>query len=298
MEKRQTEKHSWTAYVLIFPSIIIFSVFMIWPGVYTIYLSFLDWNLISPNKKFVGLENYIQLFQDPITYKIIINTFAYIVILLILNWLVPYTLSFVLEYAISKGKNFYKKVYFLPSLISLVVGSMLYTWILNPVSGPVAILFGYLGIHLPMWSNTSGLVILVLSLITSWKVFGYNFIVLLSGVSNIPQSVIEAAKIDNVPLHKIFLQIVLPMSSATGIYVFIMTIVQGLQFIFTPINVVTQGGPNYASSNLIYHSYQNAFVLYKTGESAALSTITLILFALLLLLEFRFVERRLYYAGR
>lgn len=291
-------RHSWIAYVLILPSVIIFSIFLIWPGVYTVYLSFLDWNLISPNKTFVGFDNYIHLFQDPVTWKILINTFTYIVILLLLNWLVPYALSFVLEFAIAKGKSFYKKVYFLPSLISLVVGSMLYVWILNPVSGPVALIFGYFGIHLPMWSNTGGLVILVLSLITSWKVFGYNFIVLLAGVSNIPQGVIEAAKVDHIPLHRIFLQIVLPMSSATGIYVFIMTIVQGLQFVFTPINVVTQGGPDYASSNLIYHSYQDAFVLYKTGESAALSTITLILFAFLLFLEFRFVERRLYYAGR
>lgn len=288
----------WIAYLFVLPSVVIFSIFMIWPGIYTIYLSFLDWNLISPDKEFVGLQNYINLFYDPNTYKILINTFVYILILLTINCLLPYILAFILEYVISKGKGFYKKVIFLPSIISLVVGSMLYVWILNPVSGPVAIIFRHFGIYLPMWSNTTGLVLVVLSLITSWKVFGYNFIVLLAGVSNIPAGVIEAARLDNIPLHRVFLQIVLPMSSATGIYVFIMTIVQGLQYIFTPINVITQGGPNYASSNMIYHSYQNAFVLYKTGESAALSTLTLLLFIFLLFLEFHFVERKVYYAGQ
>ena len=81
------------------------------------------------------------------------------------------------------------------------------------------------------------------------------------------------------------------MSSATGIYVFITTIVQGLQYVFTPIEVVTQGGPNYASSNLIYMSYHEAFTLYRTGTSSAVSVITMVLFIVLLLLEFRFVEK-------
>lgn len=151
------------------------------------------------------------------------------------------------------------------------------------------------GLNLPVWSKTEGWVIAVLSMITSWKVFGYNFIVILSGVSGVSSEVIEAARLDNVPLWKIFTDIVLPMSSATGIYVFIITIVQGLQYVFTPIKVVTQGGPNYASSNLIYMSYHEAFTLYRTGTSSAASVITMLLFIVLLILEFRFVEKGVYY---
>ena len=138
-------------------------------------------------------------------------------------------------------------------------------------------------------------VIAVLSIITSWKVFGYNFIIILAGVSGVSQEVIEAARLDNIPLWKIFRDMVVPMSSATGIYVFITTIVQGLQYVFTPIKVVTQGGPNYASSNLIYMSYHEAFTLYRTGTSSAVSVITMVLFIVLLLLEFRFVEKGVYY---
>ena len=85
------------------------------------------------------------------------------------------------------------------------------------------------------------------------------------------------------------------MSSATGIYVFITTIVQGLQYVFTPIKVITQGGPNYASSNLIYASYHEAFTLYRTGTSSAISILTMLLFIVLLLLEFKFVEKGVYY---
>lgn len=288
-------KEAFTAYAYILPAILAFIVFMFYPFFRTIYLSFLKWNLVSPNKQFVGLKNYITVFQSPITYKVIGNTFVYIVVLLILNWVAPYILSFILSIIIKRGKNFYKAAFFLPSVISMVVGAMLYTWILNPVSGPVAIIAKRIGLTMPIWSTTQGLVIVVLSLIGSWKIFGYNFIVVFAGVSGVSSEVIEVAKTDNIPSHKIFLDIVLPMSSATGIYVFIITIVQGLQYMFTPIKVITMGGPNNASANMIYYSYNEAFLLFRTGVSSAFSIITMVLFVFLLILEFKFVEKKIYY---
>lgn len=284
-----------TPHLFILPSLAVFAVFMFWPVVNTIYLSFFSWNMIKPTKEFVGFENYIQIFSDPMAYKIMGNTFLYIVILLLLNFVAPYILSFILSVVIKKAKGFYKSVLFLPSVISLVVGSMLYLWILNPISGPVAIIAEFFGITLPIWTKTDGLVIVVLSLITSWKIFGYNFIVILAGVSGVSSEVIEAAKMDNVPMWRIFKDIIVPMSSATGIYVLIMTIVQGLQYVFTPIKVITQGGPNYASSNAIYNVYQEAFVLYRTGTASAFAIITMVLFIALLILEFKFVEKGVYY---
>lgn len=95
-------------------------------------------------------------------------------------------------------------------------------------------------LKLPFWSKTEGWVIAVLCIITTWKTFGYNFINILAGVSGVSMEVIEAARLENVPMWKIFKDIVVPMSSATGIYVFITTIVQGLQYVFTPIKVITQ----------------------------------------------------------
>ncbi len=258
-------------------------------------LELFDWNMIKPVKTFVGWGNYIALLQDPLTYKVMTNTLAYIVILLILNCAAPYALAFILSFVIKRRQGFYKSAFFLPSVISLVVGSILYLWILNPISGPVAIIAKALGISVPIWSKTQGLVIVVLSIITTWKVFGYNFIVIYGGVAGVPSEVIEAARIDNVPLHRIFFDIVLPMSSATGVYIFIMTIVQGLQYVFTPIKVITQGGPDNASSNAIYNVYQEAFTLYHTGYASAFAVVTMALFVVLLIAEFKYVEKGVYY---
>lgn len=296
--KQWNDWYKWNAllaYGFILPSLLAFAVFMFYPLFYTLYLSFFDWNMIKPVKAFVGWANYVAVFQDPLTYKVMKNTLAYIVILLLLNCAAPYVLAFILLFVIKRGQGFYKSAFFLPSVISLVVGSILYLWILNPISGPVAIIAKYFGITVPIWSKTEGLVICVLSIITTWKVFGYNFIVIFGGLAGVPHEVIEAARIDNVPLHRIFFDIVLPMSGATGIYIFIMTIVQGLQYVFTPIKVITQGGPDNASSNAIYNVYQEAFTLYHTGYASAFAIVTMALFVTLLIIEFKYVEKGIYY---
>lgn len=207
-------KEKLTPHLLILPSIIAFALFMFWPLIRTIYLSFFSWNMVKPTKTFVGLSNYIEIFNDPLTYKIMGNTFLYIIILLLINFVAPYILSFILSVVITKAKGFYKSVIFLPSVISLVVGSILYLWILNPISGPAAVIAKWFGITLPIWTKTDGLIVVILSLITSWKIFGYNFIVVLAGVSGVSSEVIEAAKLDNIPMHKIFIDIIIPMSSA------------------------------------------------------------------------------------
>ena len=254
---QEEKKQTLLGYLFLVPSLAVFAVFMFYPLFYTVYLSFFEWNMVKPVKKFVGLANYAAIFRDPNSWKIAGNTAVYILVLLVLNFVLPYILSFILSAVIKRGQGFYKAVFFLPSVISLVVGSILYIWILNPISGPVALVLKYFGLALPFWSKAEGWVIAVLSII--------------------------------------FRDMVVPMSSATGIYVFITTIVQGLQYVFTPIKVVTQGGPNYASSNLIYMSYHEAFTLYRTGTSSAVSVITMVLFIVLLLLEFRFVEKGVYY---
>jgi sn-glycerol 3-phosphate transport system permease protein len=288
-------REHWLPYVLVLPALLIFTIFVFIPFFYTVYLSFFDWNMIKPVKNFVGWKNYLHILQDPLTWIILKNTAAYLGILLVFNCAAPYGLAFVLSFVIKRGQGFYKGAFFLPSVISLVVGSILYLWILNPVSGPAAVVAHYLGIVLPVWSITQGWVIVVLSLITTWKVFGYNFIVILGGVAGVSQEIIEAAKIDDVPLYRIFWDLVLPMSSATGVYIFIMTIVQGLQYVFTPIKVITQGGPDNGSSNIVYAVYQEAFVLYHTGPAAALSILSMGLFLLLFFLEFKYVEKGVYY---
>ena len=105
----------------------------------------------------------------------------------------------------------------------------------------------------------------------------------------------DPAKLEKTSHTKIFTGIVMPLTSSTAIYVLIISIVQGMQYVFTPIKVLTQGGPNNASSNIIYGVYQEAFTFYNTGKASALSIMTMVIFLILLYLEFKYVEKGVYY---
>lgn len=283
------------ALLFIMPALSVFLLFMFYPLAYTLYLSFFRWNMVSPQMKFAALDNYIRLLTSAVTMQVIENTLLYIVILVLLNFLLPYGLSFVNTFLMKRGKNIYKTLLFSSSLIALVVGAILFQWIFNPVSGPVAAVADMAGVTLPAWSKTPGLVIVIISLVAVYKAFGYNFLILLSGMNNVPEELIEAARLEKASNRNIFTRIVMPLTSSTAVYILIMTIVQGLQYVFTPIKVLTQGGPNDASSNIIYQGYDYAFTFYETGMSAALAIVTMIIFLLLLYLEFRYVEKGVYY---
>jgi len=291
----QTGREHFLAWCFVAPATLAFVVFMFWPLVYTLYLSFLKWNMVAINKVMVGLKNYEAVFNDPVTKKLLGNTLLYIVILVLLIFVLPYILAFVNTFVMGKGKGIYKTLLFIPSLISLVVGAIVLQWIFNPLSGPVGAVLGRFGIAMPSWSKTKGLVVLVISLVAVLKSFGYNFLVLLSGMSGVSTELIEAARLEKTPNRKIFGKIVMPLTSSTAIYVLIMSIVQGMQYVFTPIKVLTQGGPDFASSNIIYGVYQEAFGYYNTGKASALSIITMLVFLVLLFLEFKYVEKGVYY---
>ncbi|WP_317855599.1 sugar ABC transporter permease [Chakrabartyella piscis] len=293
MELNQREKIK--SILFLSPAIICFVVFLLIPMLYTVYLSFFDWNMIRPEMDFVGLDNYIKIFTDETTYKVLRNTFSYIGIILITNFCIPFVFAFVCKFVLHKFANFYKTTMFMPGFISLIVGSVIFTWILNPIVGPVALFLKEFGVKMPVWSTTEGLVIVVISLITSWKSFGYNFIMLYSAVSGVSGEVIEAAQLDNIPLRKIFLQIVAPMTGFTSFYMFVMTIIQGLTYVISPIDVLTKGGPNYGSSNIVYAAYFKAFYMFDTGGAAAMAVITLVIFGFGLFLLNEVVGKLVYY---
>ncbi len=290
-----TTKGKLKSFLFLSPAIICFVVFLLIPMLYTIYLSLFDWNMIRPTKEFVGFENYIKLFEDEVTYKVLGNTFLYIAIILVLNFCIPFVFAFVCKFVLKKFQNFFKVTMFLPGFISLIVGSIIFTWILNPIVGPVAFILEAFGLKMPIWSTTEGLVIVVISLITSWKSFGYNFIMLYSAVGGVSSEVIEAAYLDNIPMHKIFLHIVAPMTGSTSFYLFIMTIIQGLTYVINPIDVLTNGGPNYGSSNIVYHAYFKAFNVFDTGGAAAIAVLTLLIFGVGLYILNTVVGKMVYY---
>lgn len=283
-------------YILAFllPSLVIFGVFMLYPILQNIELSFYSWNMVSPNKKYVGLGNYLNLLSDSDFIKAFGNTGVYMVLLLLMIFVLPYGAAYILGLLLKKGSQFYRAILFFPSLLSFVVAAVIYNWILNPLSGPLAELLSMMGIESPYWFRTPGLVIFALSFITAWRSFGYNLIVFLGAIVEVPQDMIEAARLEKASDWTIFWQIIFPMTSPTALFVFIMTVTFGLSYVFTPINILTQGGPTQASTNIIYLIYQYGFDYFQTGRAAATAIVMLVIFMILVVIQ-KWLEKKVHY---
>lgn len=289
------EKRKWQAFLFLLPSVFFFAVFSYWPLLQNLYLSFFSWNMVSPNMKFVGLDNYVSVLGSEELIKILVNTVVFVAIMLVLNFVLPYLFSFVLGHLIERGKGFYRSTLFMPATLSLAVASILFLWIYNPLAGPLSIVLSWFDIESPRWFKENWLVIFAICTIIGWKVFGYNLIVMLAAMLAVPKEMIEAAKLENASNWQIFKQIIVPMTSSTAIYVFTITVVFGLQYVLVPVNMLTQGGPDQGSSNLVYIIYQYAFVFFQTGKSAAFAIITMVCYIAFLLFRNKYLEKKVYY---
>ncbi len=285
------------AWLYLFPALLIFMVFYYRPLLEDAYLSFFQWNMISPTMKFVGLANYQQIFASKEFGKILGNTGILVVLLLIFNFLLPYGFAFVLTQLIGNKKvqALFRSAFFLPSTISLAVASIIFLWMYNPLAGPVSLVLKAFGLESPRWFKESGLVIFALSTIIGWKAFGYNLIVLIAAMVSVPRELIEAAKLENASNWTIFRKVIVPMTSPTALYVFTITIIFGLQYMLVPTNMLTQGGPDQGSSNIVYIVYQYALVFFQTGKSAAFAMLCMAVYVIFLFLKARFLDRRVHY---
>lgn len=288
-------KNGKEALLYIFPAAALFLIFFYWPLLQNIYLSFFSWNMVSPTMKFVGIENFTELLASAELLKILLNTVLFVAIMLVLNFLLPYIYSFVLGHLVHRWNAFYRSALFLPSTLSLAVASILFLWIYNPLAGPLSIILGWFDMESPRWFKENYLVIFAICTIIGWKVFGYNLIIMLAAMVAVPREMIEAAKLENASNWVIFKKIILPMTSSTAIYVFTITVVFGLQYVLVPVNMLTQGGPDQGSSNLVYIIYQYAFTFFQTGKSAAYAVITMVCYLAFLYVKNKYLEKKVYY---
>lgn len=286
---------SWQAVGFLAPASLLLFVFYYWPLLQDLWLSLHQWNMVSPTMKYVGLQNYAQVLSGSEFIAIVGNTLLYVVVLLLLNFLLPYGVSFVMTHVLQRCQFFYRSALFIPSTISLAVAGIVFLWIFNPLAGPLQILLGGLGWESPRWFKESGLVIVIISVIIGWKVFGYNLILLVAAMVDVPRELIEAARLENVSNWQLFRRIIVPLTSSTALYVFVITVVFGLQYVLVPVSMLTQGGPDQGSTNLVYIVYQYGFVFFQTGKAAALAILTMLVFAVFLLLKHRVLDKRVHY---
>ena len=282
-------------YLYLAPMLALLAVFTYWPLVHTAYLSVVRWNMApGAAMPFVGLANFASVTSGSLFAAASYNTVIYLAASIPLKVLLPIPIA-VFVWSLGGRGAAYRTILFLPTLISFVVVSVVVLWLLNPMGGHVPALLAMAGVAMgnPL-ADAERAIWLVIGL-SSWKVLGFHVLIYVAGLSAIPRDLVEAMRIDGAGDWRILRSLIWPLLGPTTLFVLISTILFTLQQCFTPIDILTQGGPSNGTTNLFYMVYQLAMRSFDIGGGAAG---TVMLFALLLLLvaaKFALLDRRVAY---
>ena len=282
-------------YLYLAPMLALLAVFTYWPLVHTAYLSVVRWNMApGAAMPFVGLTNFASVTSGSLFAAASYNTVIYLAASIPLKVLLPIPIA-VFVWSLGGRGAAYRTILFLPTLISFVVVSVVVLWLLNPMGGHVPALLAMAGVAMgnPL-ADAERAIWLVIGL-SSWKVLGFHVLIYVAGLSAIPRDLVEAMRIDGAGDWRILRSLIWPLLGPTTLFVLISTILFTLQQCFTPIDILTQGGPSNGTTNLFYMVYQLAMRSFDIGGGAAG---TVMLFALLLLLvaaKFALLDRRVAY---
>lgn len=264
----------------VLPALVGTMIFIVIPVFFSFYLSFCHWDLLT-KIKFVGFENYITLLTSPSFGLILKNTFVFALSTAIIAIIIPLILAAVLNNKI-RGTEFFKTAYFLPFITPMIVVAIAWEWIFDPNNG----LLNYILKANINWLYDTKTAMLALIIVSSWKLIGYNMVILLSGFSGINQNLYEASKIDGANQIQTFFRITLPLLSPTIFFVMVITTISSFQ-VFDLIYLMTQGGPMDSTNVLVYWIYKNAFEFFNIGEASAGAYILFLVILLLTIVQWK-----------
>lgn len=276
-------KNVLTVLLFVLPALIPLIVFWIYPILRSIWLSFTDWDFMTPDYNMVGFKNYISLFKDSRFYNALWNTLVFT-----LGTLLP-TIIGGLLLALLLRKNFrgnciYKFVLFSPWITPTVAISIVWQWIFEE-DGLANMVLGLFNLPALKWINSSDTAMLSVIIVTVWKSLGYAMIFYLSALEKVPAELYEASSLDGARPVRQFFDMTLPSISPTTFFLMIITMVNSLQA-YDQIQILTQGGPSGSTRTLLYMYYQLGFEEFKMGQATAVAVVMIIITAALSLIQF------------
>ncbi len=273
--------------LFILPAIVGTFIFIVIPTIASFALSFADWDLLN-DIKYVGLQNYYEIFTDKVFVKILINTFVYSISVTAFGVIIPLVLACILNSKIW-FKDFYKTAYFIPFVTPMIVSAIVWEWIFDPNIG---CLNQFLHLHIN-WLYDTNFAMPALIIVSVWKLIGYNMIIFLAGLTGINSELLEASKIDGANAIQTFTKITIPLLSPTIFFVVIITAISSFQ-VFDLIYLMTQGGPLDSTNVIVYAIYKNAFEYFRIGKASALAYVLFVIIFILTSLQWYFRKKMVY----
>lgn len=287
------KRYKKTAAFLIVPQLLVTLFFFIWPACGALVQSFYFSDAFGLHKRFAGLGNFIDLLTSPDYGLAVFVTVITAVSITLL------TMGFGLLLAVlvngrGKGQQLYKSLLLWPYAIAPAVAAILWRFLCHPTLGWLTALLQWVGVDFNYLIHAKQ-ALLVVIMTASWQQFSYNFLFFFASLKMIPRSLIEAAMLDGASGWRRFWQIVFPLLSPTTFFLLVMNLIYSFFDTFGIIHVMTNGGPGYSTTTLIYKVYKDGFVNMDPGSSSAQSVMLMLIVVGLTLLQFRYLEKKVHY---
>ncbi|WP_432662211.1 sugar ABC transporter permease [Wukongibacter baidiensis] len=271
-------------YYFLSPILIIFCIFMIYPIIDSLFLSFKEFKYGEYN--FVGLRNYIMLFKDEIFIKSLKNTFTYLIIQVPIMIMLALIFAVVLNQQFLKFKGFFRISIFMPAITGLVAYALIFKLLLNSDYGLINHFLKALGFHGVDWLSRPLSAKASIMIAITWRWTGYNMVIMIAGLQRIPYEIYEACDIDGANRFQTFMKITLPLMKPIILFCAITSTIGTLQ-LFDEAYILTNGGPDNATTTVAHYLYNQGFRYLKFGYAAAMSYILVGIIAILSLIQFK-----------
>lgn len=274
-------------YIFLFPMIVLFIVFMIYPIINSFLLSFRDFS--EGVYTFCGVQNYVTLLKDPIFWKSLKNTFIYLIVQVPAMVILSLLFGVLVEQAFLKFRAGFRISIFLPSVTALVAYAIIFKLLFNTDFGLVNHMLRALGFNGVDWLNTVWGARMAIIIGITWRWTGYNTIIMIAGLKNIPLELYESADIDGASFWQKFFYITIPMVKSIILFVSITSTIGTLQ-LFDESYILTNGGPNNATITIGHYLYNTGFQYYKFGYAAAISYALVVIIGVLSIIQFKMTK--------
>ena len=285
---KRSQKKKWLPYLLVSPYLIFVTVFVVFPVLFCLFLTFNKWNIISP-MKFIGVDNYTRLFHDRLFWKAIGNTLKFLLLHIPLQLLVSLFLAYLLNQKL-QAAAFFRASFFMPVIVSGVVVTILWQQLLGFDSGLINRLLMSMGIKKIGWLVDPDLAIYSIAIMATWKNVGLYVILFLVGLQTVPTQYYEAAKMEGATRWQQFYHITLPMINPTIFMVVILSTIGGFSLFIEPY-IMTGGGPLNTTLSAVLYIYKQAFQYYNMGYSATLGFFYAVMIMTVVILQKKFIEK-------
>jgi multiple sugar transport system permease protein len=280
-----------SGYMFLSPVIVWIGVFMACPLYYIIYLSFFEWNLIDPDKTFIGIGNYTRMFADSEFISSVYHTLYFTVMKTVFSVAAALAIALLLNQKI-RGIVVIRGFFYSPVVVSMVAAAMIWGYLFDPNIGPLTQLFQAAGLTSPQWLDDPKWALNSIIIMSIWKNMGYYAVIYLAALQGISHDYYEAAAIDGARSFSKFIYITWPMLMPASMLVIIMTVIHAFQ-VFAQVYVMTSGGPLGSTNVMVYYLYEVAFQHFEMGYASAIGFVLFLIMFAVTLFQFKLMDKKM-----